>query len=117
MATFRLELNKFLGNFIVGTLRQNPKNGPTSFIKMNTLCKWKPTSTTSLFYDVTQLQYCDTDKTILTCKAIVFGTDVQFITVRLCFVPENAIETPRIIIIRIAITIRPLKCHKFNNKL
>ena len=59
---------------------------------MHTRAQGQPTRTASLLNDVSKLHESNADETILSCKAIVFNTELELITVRVIFIAQVAEE-------------------------
>ena len=89
MAALRLELDKLLGHLIVCPLRENAQDGPSRFVEADALAYRAPARARALLHNVPQLQHRDAYQAVLTRKAVVLGTDVQLVRVRLILVAKD----------------------------
>lgn len=92
-AGFRFQLHKFSGNFIIGSLRQNPQDCESSFIHVDPAPEGAPASTASFVCYVSELHHCYPQHSVLPSKAVILHTDLELVGIGAVFIPQYAENT------------------------
>lgn len=89
-AGLRFQLHKFLGNLIIGSLRENPQDCESSLIHVNPAPEGAPASTASFVCYVSELHHCYPQNSVLPGKAVIFHTNLELVGIRAIFIPQDA---------------------------
>lgn len=89
-AGLRFQLHKFLGNFIIGSLRENPQDCESGLIHVNPAPEGAPASTASFVCYVSELHHCYPQNPVLPGKAVILHTDLELVGIGAIFIPQDA---------------------------
>lgn len=105
-AGLRFQLHKFLGNFIIGSLRENPQDCESSLIHVNPAPEGAPASTASFVCYISELHHCYPQNPVLPGKAVILHTDLELVGIGAVFIPQDAGKHTQV----------PLQCLKCKTK-
>ena len=80
------EEDKLTGNFVIHSLWKDLQYGQTFAVHSDVATKSWSTRTWPHLRNVLQMQHCHTYKVVWSCKAVVFGTNMKLIRVKVIFI-------------------------------
>ena len=88
---FRFKSYKFFSHIVTGPLREDSKNSQTGFIHRDIFQKGIPCPVAPLFSYIMELNYCHSDNSIFSGKAVIFNRKVEFIGSWAVFFTQSAV--------------------------
>ena len=90
MPALGLELDKLLGDLVVGALGEDAQHGEACVVQVHPRAQRHPAGAAALLDDVAQLHERDADQPVLAREAVVLDAELQLVRVRVVLVAQVA---------------------------